>query len=227
MTNMATSEPKSSTVDVHGWLTDQPTDGTTLREPEIPAFLGWLGKTFLRLFGWHLTGQVPDVAKLVAIGAPHTSNFDGIFMLATMWAFRQRGRFVIKIEWLRGPVGWLLKLFGGVGVDRDKSRNFVGQSITVIEREPRILLLIAPEGTRRKAEYWKSGFYWIAHGAGVPILLTFMDHKHKRIGVGPLLYPSGDIMADMEIMRAFYSQMSGRFPEKMSEIRVRPHNARE
>lgn len=213
--------------DFTAWRRDQPTDGTSLRAPELARIWRWVGLGLLRLFGWRVVGQVPAVERCVVVAAPHTSNLDGLIVLATLWAFRVRGRWVVKAEWVRGPLGPLLKALGAVALDRDRSRDFVGQMVDYFARNPRAMLVIAPEGTRKKAAYWKSGFYHIAQGAGVPLLLSFCDYRHKRVGVWELLEPSGDIEADMAIIRAFYGQISGRYPDQVGEVRLRPYIARE
>lgn len=222
---MTTTTPDHDIADTSP-LVEQPTDGSSLRPPEVPLFFYWVARLFLRVIGWQVAGQMPNVDRCVVVAAPHTSNFDGLLLLATMAVFRVRGRFVIKAEWVRSPIGWLLRWFGAVGLDRSKSRNFVEQTVHAMQQQQRFVLIIAPEGTRRRTEYWRSGFYWIAEEAGVPLLLGFVDFRHKRCGIGPLLHPSGDLLADMEIIRAFYSQMTPHHPAKMGPMRVRPYNVK-
>lgn len=232
MTNTTIPEPTAHTppgspdVDLISWLQDRPTDGTSLRKSDTSIVLRWLGLLFIRLIGWRVVGQVPNVDKFVVIAAPHTSTLDGLILLATLWTFQVRGRWVVKAEWVDSPIGWLLKWLGAVPIDRRQSRNFVDQTVAFFEAHERAVLVIAPEGTRKKTHYWKSGFYHIAAGADVPLLLAYCDYGHKRVGVGSLLYPSGDINADMDVLQQFYGQMSGRYPEKVSDVRLRaasPH----
>lgn len=231
---MTMPEPESSVadrtpdrIDFTSWLQDRTTDGSSLRKPDTSVGLRWLGLAFTRLIGWRVVGQLPDETKFVVIAAPHTSTLDGLILLATLWTFRARGRWVVKAEWIRSPIGFLLKWLGAVPVDRKQSRNFVQQMVDFFGEQQRAILVIAPEGTRKKTEYWKSGFYHIALGAGVPLLLSYCDYGHKRVGVGLFFHPTGDIEADMAVIRTFYSQMAGRYPEKVSDVRLRsahPHD---
>lgn len=224
---MPTSEPESTTsehassIDFTSWLHDRATDGTSLRKPDTSIILRWLGLAFTRLIGWRVVGQVPDQDKFVVIAAPHTSTLDGLILLATLWTFRTRGRWVVKAEWVRSPIGFLLTWLGAMPIDRKQSRNFVQQMVSFFAEHERAVLVIAPEGTRKKTGYWKSGFYHIALNAGVPLLLAYCDYGHKRVGVDALFYPTGDIEADMEIIGAFYRQMAGRYPQKVSDVRLR------
>jgi 1-acyl-sn-glycerol-3-phosphate acyltransferase len=198
------------------------TDGVLQRPREVAPWLVGLAHLILRVGGWRLYGQLPDVPKMVLAAAFHTTNWDGFWMLVTAFAFGLRPMWMVKIEWVRGPLGWLVKLFGGLGIDRSHSRDSVQQAVDLIHERERIVLVISPEGTRRHTDHWKTGLYWIAYNANVPIVCGFLDYKHKRLGIGPVLIPSGDIDADMETLWAFYRNTNARHPEKVSDMRLRP-----
>ncbi len=114
-----------------------------------------------------------------------------------------------------------MRRLGGVPVNRAARTDFVEQIVDRYNHLDRIVLTLAPEGTRRKTAYWKTGFYYIALGAGVPIALGFVDYKNKVVGIGPLIYPSGDIQADFAVIKAFYTKKTGKYPEEQGEIRLR------
>jgi len=177
----------------------------------LARFLGWL---FLKLAGWKKEGDVPDAPKFILIGAPHTSNWDVPFVLSLAFAFRVKVFWLMKDSLFRWPFGGFFRWLGGIPVDRSKRKGVVAQTIEVFNQHERLILGIAPEGTREKAKNWKSGFYRIAHGANIPIALGFMDFKRKLGGMGPLLIPSGDINADMQIMRDYYDKVTGCRPEE-------------
>lgn len=175
----------------------------------------------LRLMGWRFQGELPLPAKCVLIGAPHTSNWDILYTFLLMGASRRRFRWVAKHTLFRGMGGVILKWLGGIPVRRDARHNFVDQMAEIFRKSERLVLAIVPEGTRSKAEYWKTGFYYIAREAGVPVLMGFVDFSRKITGIGPALIPSGDITADFDIIRAFYSGKTGRDPEKQGPVRLK------
>ncbi|MBK9034196.1 MAG: lysophospholipid acyltransferase family protein [Myxococcales bacterium] len=177
----------------------------------------------LRLAGWEIEGEVPRVAKCVALGVPHTSNWDGVLMIAMAVAGDIDMSFMIKDDWLRGPLGPLMRRLGAIGIDRTKANNVVQGMIDELRRRDRLWLVIPPEGTRGHTDYWKSGFYHIALGAGVPILPGYMDYKRKRMGIGAPIELTGDIGLDMDRIRAFYAAKAptGHVPADFGPIRLR------
>lgn len=186
--------------------------------------LAWLAKRILALFGWKTEGQLPAISKYVVIAAPHTSNWDfPLTMLVTM-AFRIRIAFMMKDEMFRPPFGWFFRALGGIPINRRSRNNVVEQSIQQFRERSQLVLVIPPEGTRSKTTRWKTGFYYIAHGAGVPILLGFLDFRRKVGGFGPLFYPTGDIAADMEQIRSFYSGITGKYPWQFGDITIADDN---
>ena len=177
------------------------------------------GRAWLRAFGWEIEGGPPAVEKAVVVAAPHTSNWDLPFTLAVAWSLDLDIRWVGKHTLFERPVwGGFLRSLGGIGVDRRTSNDAVKSIAEVIRRHERILLIVPPEGTRSAAKRWKTGFYWIAVEAGVPIVLGFLDYGKKRGGLAELLHPTGDIAADFELLRRFYRDVRGKFPERQGEI---------
>lgn len=183
-----------------------------------------LAKFILKMIGWKLRIEVPAEKKFVLIGAPHTSNWDFPLALLTFWSLDLNIKWVGKIQMFRGPQYFLLRAMGGIPVDRSHPQGFIDQIVEQFERNESIVLTIAPEGTRSKTAFWKSGFYHIANEAGVPICLGFVDYPSRTMGFYKKLMPSGDIEADMKIIEAFYHDLKGRHPEKQGPVRVRPKN---
>ena len=191
-------------------------------EPPIDhhAVMRWLANKFMRLLGWRFTGERPPHSKFVAIGAPHTSNWDFMLFLAVMSHFRIPARVIGKHTLFRWPFGGLMRRLGVIPVHRDSGEGLVQQMIEKFACADEMALIIAPEGTRKRAEYWRSGFYRIAVAAEVPIVLAFIDFPNKTAGIGSTLYPSGDIAADMEEICSFYAPFRGRHPENQGPIRL-------
>jgi 1-acyl-sn-glycerol-3-phosphate acyltransferase len=168
-----------------------------------------LGRLLYRVSGWRVEGQLPDLPKFVAIIAPHTSYWDLPVALAgeaivTFGFYDVRQMWLGKHSAFRGPLGALLRRTGGVPVDRGAAHGTVGQAIEALRTHERLMLGITPEGTRFKTPHWNSGFYHIALGAQVPIVCVFLDYRRKVAGIGTILWPGGDIQADMRVIREFY-----------------------
>ena len=175
--------------------------------------------TFLmRLFGWRVVGLVPDLSRFVFVGAPHTSNGDFFMTAFTMAALGVDVHFVMKHTPFVGPLGRFLRWFGGVPLNRGQTRDFVSQMVAEFGEREQFLLAIMPEGTRGKdhvAKGWRSGFYYIAHGAGVPLVMVKFDYQNRRMRVGPTLWPSGDYAADLPLIQDEFADIKGRHPEFM------------
>lgn len=135
--------------------------------------------------------------------------------------------FDLKVNWLakhtlfRGPMGWIMRALGGVPVIRDKSSNMVESMAAAFKQHRNLILVVPTEGTRRRVEYWKSGFYHIARKAGVVIIPSFLDFKSRCGGFGAGLMPRGDLVVDMDYLRQFYAGMEGKFPDQVGPIRLR------
>lgn len=185
----------------------------------------WVGALWLKLFGWRVEAALPDTRKFVMIAAPHTSNWDLPFMLATAYVLRVRVSWLGKHTLFRPPFGFLMRWLGGVPVDRREAHNLVARVVEVFDTSEALVLAVPPEGTRKKAAHWKSGFYHIAAGAHVPIALGFLDYGRKVSGVGAAITPSGDLRADMERIREFYKGVRGKFPDKETLPHLREEDA--
>ena len=177
----------------------------------------WLSKLYLKLIGWK-TGSIlnPSVKKCVLVGAPHTSNMDFPIALATLYASGVRVRFLAKKSLFKFPLGILMRVMGGIAVDRSKHSNMVDMMIDMFESSSSLVLLIPAEGTRSYVKEWKSGFYYTALGAKVPIVLGYLDYGRKTAGFGDLFYPTGDYQKDLAEIKNFYRQFTARHPEKSS-----------
>jgi 1-acyl-sn-glycerol-3-phosphate acyltransferase len=174
------------------------------------AFTRWLGRTVLRLGGWRVVGTLPDLPKLVVIAAPHSSNWDGIWGFAAKLALGLEIRVLGKAQLFWWPLGPLLRKLGVIPVDRSRSQGTVEQAVELIRNSPRIWYTLAPEGTRKRVERWKTGFWKIAHGAGVPILPAYFHYPEKTIGLGPLFTTGEDMEADILALREWYRPWRGR-----------------
>lgn len=175
-----------------------------------------LARLFLRLAGWQVEGERPASKRYVMLGAPHTSNWDFIYMLAMARVLGIRVRWVGKHTLFRWPFGGLMRKLGGIPVNRASPGNFVNTVVSAFANEPEFELLIPPEGTRHFRPYWKSGFYRIAKAAGVPVVMAYVDYTRKAGGVGPSFMPSDDVTKDMDIIREFYANIRGAYPDQFS-----------
>ncbi|MBF0524473.1 MAG: 1-acyl-sn-glycerol-3-phosphate acyltransferase [Deltaproteobacteria bacterium] len=181
----------------------------------------WIGRLWLAFWGWRIEGAEQLPAKFVFIASPHTSNWDVPFMLAAAYVLRIRISWLGKHSLFKGRCGRILRALGGIPVNRQAPQNLVQQIAASFHASTNLILAVPPEGTRRKTEYWKSGFYHIARTAGVPIGLGFLDYGRKRCGFGGFFFPSGDVRADMDRLRAFYGGIRGKYPEKTGRPRLR------
>jgi len=185
---------------------------TIFTTPGVNTVLRAVSIGFLRLTGWTLDGQAPaGHPKCVLIAAPHTSNWDLPYTLMMAFALRMNIHWMGKRQIFRWPFGGLMRWLGGIAVDRSQSTNLVAASAKALrDAEGSVHLVIPPEGTRSQTRHWKTGFYWIAHEAGVPIVLAYMDYPRKLSGLGPVFTPTGDIEADMLQIKAYYAQYKGK-----------------
>ena len=168
----------------------------------------------MRLLGWRVQGNLPDLAKFVLIGAPHTSNWDFVLFLGVIFTLRANVRFMGKAELFRWPIGAFFRYCGGVPVERSKSTGLVDQMVEACNRSDKFILTIAPEGTRHHVQEWKRGFYHIAKGAGIPIVLAVLDGKHKTVRIGQVFQPTENIEADMEAIKGFFTGIVGINPRR-------------
>jgi 1-acyl-sn-glycerol-3-phosphate acyltransferase len=162
-----------------------------------------LAQWCMRVAGWRIEGNFPDVNKLVIIVAPHTTNWDFFIGVAAFFALRLRIRFLIKNTVFRWPVAGILDWLGGIPVDRAAPHGDVPQAIESFAQRDRLALAITPEGTRRRGVPWHTGFYYIALGARVPIAPATFDYRERVVHLGPALYPGDDVEADLAKLKAF------------------------
>ncbi|MEM8500370.1 MAG: lysophospholipid acyltransferase family protein [Pseudomonadota bacterium] len=180
-----------------------------------------LARAILRLFGWRAEGERPEAPQFVMIAAPHTSNWDFPLLLLYAAAFDINMSWLGKHHLFKPHLGWFMRLVGGVPVYRHENRNLVEDMAATFKDHEDLVIVIPAEGTRRRSEYWKSGFYHVARTAGVPIVPSYLDYGQKRGGFGPVLTPTGDVATDMDFFREFYAPMRGKYPEYFGPIRLR------
>jgi len=167
------------------------------------------GRSLLALAGWRIEGEIPDRRKMIAIVAPHTSNWDFFVGIAAVFALGLRVRFLGKHTLFNPWLGWLMRWLGGTPVVRDTPQGAVADAAAMIAREPNVLLGLAPAGTRRRDAPWRSGFYRIALAAGVPILPVAFDYAHRAIRIFPLFSPGGDYETDLPRLQSLYDAVRG------------------
>jgi 1-acyl-sn-glycerol-3-phosphate acyltransferase len=173
-----------------------------------------LGDLMMRIRGWTFEGSVPDLPKMVLIVAPHTSNWDFLTGLWAKLALRLGASFLGKHTLFWWPLGAFLRSIGGIPIDRARAQGVTDDAVRALQEGERVVLVIAPEGTRGKTELWKSGFYRIAVAAGVPILMVAFDYGRKVIRLGPLFHPTGDYERDLEEIRSHYDAGMALRPER-------------
>lgn len=181
----------------------------------------FIGRSWLRVFGWTLSRPEETPRKFVFIAAPHTSNWDFPFMVATAWALDLDISWLGKHTLFQAPYGWFFRAMGGIPVDRRSRQNIVQQVVKRFAEAEDLILGVPPEGTRRKVDYWKSGFYHIATEAGVPVGCAFLDFERRVAGVGGFFTPKGNVAEDMARVRAFYAGIRGKHPDFESVPRLR------
>ncbi|MGC6472279.1 MAG: 1-acyl-sn-glycerol-3-phosphate acyltransferase [Parvibaculales bacterium] len=186
---------------------------TYYKVPLLMPVLGFVAQSIAFLLGWKLIGDMKRYQKCVLIGAPHTSNWDYMIFLWGILGLRLRVNVLAKDSLFFWPVGYFFRFFGGVPVDRTKRTSAVEQGIEFLKQADRTVLLIAPEGTRSYNENWKSGFYHMAHGAGVPLVLAKLDCVNKRIYIGDEFEMSGDYEADIIRLKDYFKGATGFNPD--------------
>jgi 1-acyl-sn-glycerol-3-phosphate acyltransferase len=182
----------------------------------------FIGRAWLGVMGWRLEGALPPAPRYVLIVAPHTTNADFFVGLAAKWALGLRAKWLGKHTIFRGPLGWLLRALGGVAVDRSHPDGTVDAVLAEMEAAPTFVLALAPEGTRRLTDGWKSGFYRIAVAARVPILPVAFDWSTRRILLRTPFQPTGDPAADILQLRGMYHKGMARHPELFDDVHDEP-----
>ena len=166
--------------------------------------------SILKIIGWKAVNKSEDKKKYVVIAAPHTSNWDFPLFLIVAFALNMKAYWLGKHTLFKWPFRGLFRWLGGIPVDRTKKTNLVQQCVNHFNATTDLVIVNAPEGTRSKVHEWKTGFYYIATGAGVPIAMGFLDYKKKKGGIDGLFQPTGDIDSDMKIIKEFYAGISGK-----------------
>jgi 1-acyl-sn-glycerol-3-phosphate acyltransferase len=185
---------------------------TIFDTPVVNTVLRALSMTFLKLNGWRVEGSLPESArKSVLIAAPHTSNWDLPYTLMVAFSLRLNIYWMGKHSLFRWPVGPVMRWLGGIAVDRSKNNNLVAASAqAIVQSSGPVQLVVPPEGTRGRTRHWKTGFYFIALQAQVPIVLAYMDYERKRSGLGPTFTPTGDVDKDLAEIKLFYAGIKGK-----------------
>ena len=173
-----------------------------------------IGRVPLKLLGWRLEGEIPNMPKLIAIGAPHTSNWDFVLAIAAIWAMQVRIHWLGKHTFVDGFGARLWRKLGGIAVNRAAAQDVVSQVAAEFEQREKFVLGLAPEGTRKKVGRWKTGFYRIAVQANVPIIGAALDYSQRVIRLSPVLFPSGDLEADLMVLQSFFRAEMARYPEQ-------------
>ena len=181
-----------------------------------------LARALFSAAGWRTEGSLPASRRFVLIAAPHTSNWDAVIMLFAARIFGIELSWFVKDTWFTFPMGGLMRALGGVPIDRSAPHGVVEQAIDRFAVTSDLALAVPPEGTRGRAPHWKSGFYHIARGAGVPIVLGYIDYARKVAGLGPAFMPTGDMDADFAYFRDFYSKIAAKHPDKVGPIAPPP-----
>lgn len=181
-----------------------------------------IGRSALRLLGWRAQGEFPPEARdgCVLLAAPHTSNWDLFFLIAFAMAFDLHVSWMGKHTLFRPPMGFAMRWLGGIPVRRGEPKRTVEQMAELFRSRKPLVLVVSPEGTRRRSEHWKSGFYWIARRAGVPIVPSYLDFGTKTAGFGPALVPTDSLSADMDRLRAVYAGRRGLHPAEFGPVRL-------
>jgi 1-acyl-sn-glycerol-3-phosphate acyltransferase len=196
------------------------------RTDEVSPIIQRLCRGITRLLGWRVSKwTLPDeVKKVVVLGEHHTSNMDGILMVIFVAAMGRKLSWLVKEELNKPIIGSMIRASGGIFVDRHHPNGTVGHVVEIINAHNEIFLALAPSGTRSKTDRWRSGFYYMALGADVPVALGFLDYSTNEGGIGKVITLSGDIEADLEIFQDFYANVTARYPDKASTIHLEPRS---
>lgn len=176
-----------------------------------------ISKSILKLAGWQVKGGKPKEKKYLIIAAPHTSNWDFPLARLTNSLLEIKLQLLMKESWFFFPFKYVLKWLGVVPIDRSKTGGVIAGIVEMYKANDEFVFAMAPEGTRSYVEFWKTGFYTIASRANVPIVCGYLDYKKKELGLGLIIYPSGDSEKDFEKILSFYRTKLAKFPEKFNQ----------
>ena len=173
----------------------------------------WFARSTMKLFGWKVEGDLPNSEKFIVIGAPHTSNWDWVLVILAAYVLGVRISWMAKHTLFKRPFGGIMRWLGGVSIDRRAKHGTVGDAINSFAKVDKLILCITPEGTRHKVQEWKKGFYYIADGANVPIVVCAFDYGKKSMRFGPVFKPSGDVDGDLPTIKSYYDGVIAKYPE--------------
>lgn len=177
-----------------------------------------LSSAFLKLTGWKSVGEIPNIPQAICLAVPHTSNFDGVYALPAIFALDFGVKIMGKKSLFKNPMmAKLMHWSGVIPIDRKKKGSVLQASIDEFKKGKPLFVGLAPEGTRGYTKEWKSGFYYLAVGADVPILPVAMDYKTKEIRFMNLVYPTGDYEADLAKILAMYEGVVPKDPTNLSQ----------
>ena len=179
-----------------------------------------LGRLVLKITGWKVSGELPIEPRSVIIAAPHTSNWDFVFLIAATSALGVRIHWLGKDSLFKHPLGFIMHWLGGIPVNRSKRTRLVSQIAERFQTQASLHLVIPPAGTRAHTDRWRSGFYHIAQSANVPVIFGFLDYPKKLAGISQAMPLSGRLKEDMDRIRVFYADKVGKFPDMSSTIRL-------
>ncbi len=185
------------------------------------GFAHYFGRLLIKVFGWRVEGGVPDSKHMLIIAAPHTSNWDALFLLGAAYSFGIKVNWLVKNNFFVPVLAQLITFLGGVPVDRSRATNMVSRLSDQIKQSDGTNLVVPPAGTRAYTDYWKSGFYRIALEANIPVVCGYLDYDRKVAGLGLSFELSGEVKQDMDRIREFYEPLVGKYPEKKSKILLR------
>lgn len=194
---------------------DQNLKTTIFTTPIISSLLRFISNSIMRMIGWRVEGTLPNLPKYLIIGAPHTSNWDFLLFLGVIFNLKADVRYMGKAELFHNPLfGWFFYWCGGIPVDRKKSTGLVEQTVEACNRSEKFIMTIAPEGTRHGVKEWKRGFYHIAKGAGIPVVMAVVDARRKSMRVGQVFHLTEDMEADIKTIQSYFDGMTGISPNK-------------
>lgn len=196
-----------------------PIDASPTRAARSMPVRRWLGRTLLRLARWRRVGTAP--ATGIFVGAPHTSNWDFVLTVLVLWADGVRPRMLVKRELFWWPLGPVLRAFGAIPTNRGSRSGLVQRLAQEATTSEAFVLVIAADGTRTRTDHWKSGFYRLAQATGLPVVLGFVDGPTRTVGIGGTLVVTGDVRADMDVVRDLYADKHGVRPGRGSTPRLR------
>lgn len=181
------------------------------------SLTGKISNQIISLLGWQVKGKKPEHKKYVLLAAPHTSNWDFPIGRLTNSKLEIDLKVLMKKSWFFFPMGLIMRSLGAIPLDRSKAGTVMDYVVDLFNKNEEFVFAITPEGTRSYVDYWRTGFYYIALKANVPIVCGYLDYKKKETGIGPIIYPTGDAEKDLEKIMIFYRKVSAKYPEKFNQ----------